>query len=88
MGFAGILRRFCERERQTFRVGEANRKRGRESSSAKNRVEGRAEDELSLLTDSSLVLVSYTNIRMHLSLLSFPRREILLSEKKNKKKKR
>lgn len=35
------------------------------------------EDELSLLTDSSLVLVSYTNIhRMHLlSLLSFPRDE-------------
>lgn len=35
------------------------------------------EDELSLLTDSSLVLVSYTNIhRMHLlSLLSFPGEE-------------
>lgn len=36
--------------------------KGEESSSAKNRV----EDELSLLTDSSLVLVSYTNIPIHL----------------------
>lgn len=60
--------------------------KGEESSSAKNRV----EDELSLLTDSSLVLVSYTNIPIHLPLYLFHEEEnsTIREEEEEEKKRR
>lgn len=60
--------------------------KGEESSSAKNRV----EDELSLLTDSSLVLVSYTNIPIHLPFYLFHEEEnsTIREEEEEEKKRR
>lgn len=60
--------------------------KGEESSSAKNRM----EDELSLLTDSSLVLVSYTNIPIHFPLYLFHEEEnsTIREEEEEEKKRR